>query len=318
MRVTFYGARGSVPVSGKQFEKYGGNTTCLRIESRCLPSRLWLTVDAGSGIVPLGTEALDLGIEELVILFTHYHHDHTQGFPLCPLTFVNEVKMRCYGPVEYGKDPSKMLADMMVPPYFPVSFDKVASHISGKGIPNPSGAVMVIHPEGGLGVVGAEELEHSEMCGDSQMPIDGKLYALKDCLTIKMQETKHPERAFSYRFEERPTGKVIVFLTDHENTDGVPQHLRCHLEGVDLLVMDSQYDRRKYESRAIGFGHGTPDYCVFVAHKVGAGRLGLTHHDPFSSDDAVARILEAAQGTAREIGFKGEVFACADYLSVEV
>ena len=31
MKVKFYGVRGSIPVCGPDFQRYGGNTTCLRI-----------------------------------------------------------------------------------------------------------------------------------------------------------------------------------------------------------------------------------------------------------------------------------------------
>ena len=105
MKVVFYGTRGSIPVASADKVECGGNTTCLRIDSSCLPENQWLVVDGGSGIVPLGVDALKAGVKEVCLLFTHYHHDHTQGLFLCPLLFNKSVRLRCFGPVELGVNP---------------------------------------------------------------------------------------------------------------------------------------------------------------------------------------------------------------------
>ena len=318
MKVTFYGTRGSVPVAGSHTMKYGGNTTCVHIESPCLPPKHLLVVDSGTGMMPFGTKAMDSEVDEVTLLFTHYHHDHIQGFPLCPLTFAKDIGIHCYGPVENGDNPLRALQDMMRPPYFPLPFSEISLHISEKGILSPSDTVIVAHPEGGLRILKTDELEHSEMHRHSQIYMGQECYNLSDCLVIRMRRTNHPQKTISYRFEERSTGKVMVFLTDHENIDGMPRSLKRHLKDTDLLVMDSQYNREIYNTQTAGFGHGTPDYCVRVAHEVKASKVGLTHHDPLSSDEAVDCIVDAAHKMANEIGFKGEVFACADYLSLEV
>jgi len=317
MKVTFYGTRGSIPVASSDKVTYGGNTTCLRIASQCLPKDHWLVVDAGSGIVPLGGEALKAGVKNVSVLFTHYHHDHTQGLLLCPLTFVKAVQLKLYGPVERGIDPSKMMKDMMKPPYFPLEYAEVSSHISGKGIEHPSGKVMLVHPVGGFKLITVDEYERVGQSGSHQVTMSGGKYPLDECLVVKMLKTNHPEQTISYRFEERPTGKVFVLLTDHENLDGMPKHLERHLLGADLLVMDSQYPRAKYEGGFAGFGHGTPDYCVSVAASVGAKALGLTHHDPFASDKDVAAVLDEA-ARANPAPDKLKVFACQDYQGVNV
>ena len=52
MKVKFYGVRGSLPVCGREFERYGGNTTCIRI-LREKANRIAI-LDAGTGIRNLG------------------------------------------------------------------------------------------------------------------------------------------------------------------------------------------------------------------------------------------------------------------------
>ena len=33
MKVTFYGTRGSIPICDKEFQQFGGNTTCIQIKT---------------------------------------------------------------------------------------------------------------------------------------------------------------------------------------------------------------------------------------------------------------------------------------------
>ena len=53
MKIKFWGARGSIPVSGKNYNKYGGSTTCVEVRSK---KNELVIVDAGSGIRLLGKE----------------------------------------------------------------------------------------------------------------------------------------------------------------------------------------------------------------------------------------------------------------------
>ena len=55
MIIRCYGARGSVPVSGNDYLKYGGDTTCLEIRTK---NDEIIIVDAGSGIRRLGNRLI--------------------------------------------------------------------------------------------------------------------------------------------------------------------------------------------------------------------------------------------------------------------
>jgi len=81
MRIKFYGVRGSLPVSGREFLKYGGNTICLRIFREDV-NRIAI-IDAGTGIRKLGKEIINNGLNQNIIniLFSHFHWDHIQGLP---------------------------------------------------------------------------------------------------------------------------------------------------------------------------------------------------------------------------------------------
>lgn len=305
-------------MAGSLFNKMGGNTTCLRVESECIPEAEYLIVDAGTGIVPLGRKALEEGAKVANVLFTHYHHDHTQGLLLCPPTFRDDFRFNCYGPEEHGIGPAEMLTTIMHPPFHPVHFAQVGHHFRCKGIRHPQAQALVVHPEGGVRLLNVDELAQVEEMSPPQLTIRRGKYSLEECLVIRMIRTHHPEKAISYRFEERPTGKVFVFLSDHENTGGISSALRKHVLGADLLIMDCQYPRWMYERFTADFGHSTPDYCVLVAAEGGVTQLGLTHHDPGSSDEDVEKVLGEAQTAAEQTDYRGNIFALADFQEVEV
>lgn len=315
----FWGTRGSVPVAaGRYTQKYGGNTTALEIGSMRLPEGFFLAIDAGSGFVPFGIDASKRGIKELLVLHTHWHHDHIQGWPLSSLVYNQDVQVHCWGPLEGGVGPRQMLDGIMKPPYFPVSFDSVSAHINCKAIKNPCSHVIVIHREGGFKKITVAELTAIEQRESSQIKMSSGSYNLNDCLVIKMLYTHHPERTISYRIEDRASGEVIVILTDHENLDGLPKDLIRHLSGADLLIMDCQYSRAMYDARTSGFGHATPDYCARTAHQVGAKQLALTHHDPASTDFDIDQILTTAELIGMELGYEGEIVAAKDYQRISV
>ena len=96
MRIRFLGVRGSCPVSGKNFRKYGGNTTAILINS----GDTSLIIDAGTGITNL--EERENFRENVVFLFTHYHLDHILGLPFAFLLYTEGYRRKMYGP-DFGK-----------------------------------------------------------------------------------------------------------------------------------------------------------------------------------------------------------------------
>ncbi|MFA6004722.1 MAG: MBL fold metallo-hydrolase, partial [Elusimicrobiota bacterium] len=62
MKIRCWGARGSIPVSGPGYLKYGGDTTCLELTSA---SGDTVIVDCGSGIRRLGNRLAQDRIQRL-------------------------------------------------------------------------------------------------------------------------------------------------------------------------------------------------------------------------------------------------------------
>ena len=195
MRVTFYGTRGSCPVAHRSKGRYGGNTTCLRLDSPCLPAGHWLVIDAGTGILPLGADFEAAGGTEVTILHTHYHHDHTQGLALSTFPYRKEVPVTLYGPRDQGVGPREVYQTLMQPPYFPVDLHEVGSHIRCVDIAHPNSTVLVIHPEGGWKVLTVEAFERLAQNG-AQVPFgQGLKFELGSSPLIPVtglrQQTRH-------------------------------------------------------------------------------------------------------------------------------
>lgn len=315
LKVTTYGTRGSIPISNPDSIVYGGNTTCLRIESPCIPKAKALIIDAGSGYLPCVYRLLSEKVDDIHVVLTHDHHDHTQGLLLAPSTFIKTIKTHLYGPIDAGGiGPKEMLKAIMQPPYFPVHSKLHESHFAFHPLEFPQTQVILVHPQGGIRLMDVDVYETLNL-KDSFIPVGKGKYPKSEFLVITMYMSNHPENTICYRFDEGPTGKSFVFLTDHENHDSNPNDLKRHLKGADLLIMDCQYTRLKYDMMTAGFGHGTPDYCVKTALEAGAKRLGLTHHDPSSKDKDIEAIFEEAMNC---LPAEVDVFACKDYQEIEV
>ena len=94
MKITCWGARGSIPVSGKEYVKYGGDTTCVEIRSR---DNDVIIIDAGTGIRKLGNSLLASDQRTYSMLFTHAHWDHLMGFPFFKPIYRKETKISLFG-----------------------------------------------------------------------------------------------------------------------------------------------------------------------------------------------------------------------------
>ena len=94
MRVRFWGARGSIPVSGRRYDKYGGNTACVEIRAR---DGSVIIVDAGTGIRELGNLLLTEEPGVINMLLTHAHWDHILGFPFFLPLYSSKTRLEVHG-----------------------------------------------------------------------------------------------------------------------------------------------------------------------------------------------------------------------------
>ena len=126
--VTFWGVRGGYPKPGPTTNQFGGNTTCLEVRA----GHHLIIIDAGTGIIGLGEKLMAQHQADgkpivATILFTHTHHDHTQGFPFFVPSRLGSSVLHIFGPKVLHQDLEAVLARAMLPPVFPVTLDELRS-----------------------------------------------------------------------------------------------------------------------------------------------------------------------------------------------
>jgi len=143
------GARGSIPVSGSRFARYGGNTTCFAL---VVDNVTVAFIDAGTGLIDSAAHRLRLA-SSVGVFLTHYHWDHTQGLSMLEEMWSGACDICVWGP----DDPERILERAISPPLFPVSIAEIPSirfasadepvEIEGLTI----APFAVRHPQGALG-----------------------------------------------------------------------------------------------------------------------------------------------------------------------
>ncbi|ADL34848.1 metallo-beta-lactamase family protein [Butyrivibrio proteoclasticus B316] len=124
MKLTICGIRGSYPVFGKEYEKYGGSTSCYLIET----STQAVIVDAGTGIINVP----EMKQQNIPILMTHSHVDHLIG-----LMAFNGLKdahrnIDIYLAKRDGLSPKKQIERLISNPLWPCKIDDYPAKVSIK------------------------------------------------------------------------------------------------------------------------------------------------------------------------------------------
>lgn len=303
LKVKVWGCRGSIANSGKRFLDHGGNTTCFEVLSSCLPPGIKWFIDAGTGFVPAGYAYLSEmknGLE-YVVSFTHYHYDHILGLTLAPPTFIPDIKMTFLGPKDQGMSPGDVIRAIFRRPFFPVDAGSIRSKMTFKTLRAFDVTVIVVHPAAGWATFNLEEFTRLDR-PRGQISINKMHCNINECLVIRMGRANHGNSTcITYRFEERPTGKVLVICTDHEDYAEIPKDILRHFHHADLLIIDAQYDQEQYGTRTAGYGHGTPHGVVRQGMAANVKRILITHHDPLLGTDEYLRrqILAPARHEAQ-------------------
>jgi phosphoribosyl 1,2-cyclic phosphodiesterase len=267
LRVKFWGVRGSYPAPGAGTVKYGGNTACVEIRAGART----ILLDAGTGIIPLGHELARQRVSEMLLLFSHLHHDHTQGFPFFVPAYLPNVRLHIFGPGATPETLRRVLERNQSPEAFPLSLRDMASV---KEIQPVRESQIIVWDEAGVRLT-----ESADGAGEGAVVIrTHKSYA-------------HPGGVHLYRVTWR--GRSIVYATDTEGYVGTDRRLVEFAKEADVLIHDAQYSEEHYTSKQ-GYGHSTGAMACEVAAAARVGTLVLLHHDPAYADDVVASLEASA------------------------
>src|SRR5947209_651716 len=112
MKAAIWGCRGTLPAPGSSTVRYGGNTTCVAVETAA--GRL-VVLDGGSGIRPLGASLVAHPPREVDILLTHMHLDHVVGLGFFAPFFM-DTTVRIWGPRVGAASLAESIAAYLSPP----------------------------------------------------------------------------------------------------------------------------------------------------------------------------------------------------------
>jgi phosphoribosyl 1,2-cyclic phosphodiesterase len=282
LSVKFWGVRGSYPTPGAGTIKYGGNTACVEIHI----GERTIILDAGTGIIPLGRElARQKRGGDILLLLSHLHHDHTQGFPFFVPAYLPNVRLHIFGPGGTPETLSRVLEHNQSSETFPISLREMAS---SKDIQSVREAQVILWDEAGVRLV-----ESTTNLGE-------------DAIVIRIHKSyAHPGGVYIYRITWRR--KSIVYATDTEGYVGTDRRLVQFAKDADLLIHDAQYLEAHYRGQLTGFpatqgyGHSTVTMACEVAFASQASQLILFHHDPSYSDAMVAGMEATAKAQFGEV-----------------
>jgi len=253
VKITFYGVRGSIPVCEREFQEFGGNTSCIYIEG---PERS-VILDAGTGIRNLGQSLANdahLGIDrDCYLIFSHFHWDHIQGLPFFSPAYDSNRKfiISAIGRDEKAKNLRSIFETQMQEEYFPVTLEGMGAKIE-----------FLIIPE-------------------SHMKVENAFVVAK--------KHNHPGGAQSFRFQGVDS-KIVVYCTDIEHGEQVDGDIVELAKNADVLIHEAQYTPEELP-RFKGWGHSSWEQAVEVAKKAEVQKLILTHHDP-NHNDAFLKDME--------------------------
>ncbi len=245
MKIQFFGTRGSIPVSDNQTRKYGGNTTCIYVESK---DGNPIVIDAGTGIRELGLYLVKNKIQNINLIFTHYHWDHIQGFPFFIPIYIKDTQLQIYGPSK-EIEAKKALSYQMAMPFFPALFDGLPSRIVFKTIE--------------------------------------KSFTL-DHIRVESITNNHPNYTVGLKFTEGGRSFCFltdneIYAESHRTSY---KSFVDFIKDSDLLIHDAQYDDEAYKVKK-GWGHSTYNQVIELVQAAQVKYVVFTHHDPMSSDQFI-------------------------------
>ena len=256
MEITFWGVRGSIPSPGPEFNRYGGNTPCVTI--RAADGGLFI-LDAGMGATVLGQELMtsEFGRGEgaAVLLLTHTHWDHIQGFPFFVPFFIPGNNFRIYGTGGSPEVLEGILDGQFNPHYSP------------------------LHSLGNL----PASMDFRVVQESTPYEIQG--------LTVTACSAQHGRRkALAYRMEEGD--QAVVFAPDAAYPEGeMSPGLEQLYKGATYLIHDTTYTPEDQEGRR-SRGHSSVADAARVAARCQVQNLVMFHYDQDYSDDQVDALAE--------------------------
>ncbi len=274
VELSFWGVRGTLPVSGEHTLKYGGSTNCV---SMTFPRDQMFIFDGGTGIKRLGDHLMSQGRRSIKgrIFISHPHWDHINAIPFFTPLYVQGNEFQIFGANQGDISIREIISAQMDGVYFPITLKEFAARVYFRDVEE-------------------EEFE-----------VDG--------VTIKTKLLSHPGKCLGYRVEYNGrsicyvTDNEMFFDGSEFHNPHYEKQLADFARGADALITDSTYMDEEYASK-VTWGHSCISKVVALADAAEVKTLFLYHHDPDQTDDDIDAKLETAQRLLRE---RGSTTVCA-------
>jgi phosphoribosyl 1,2-cyclic phosphodiesterase len=235
---------------------WGGNTTCVEVRTAAGDV---LIIDAGSGLRRLGESLLggDFGRGQghAVMLFTHTHWDHIQGWPFFGPLFIPGNRFDVYAGHDDIED---RLRYQMSPRFFPVPLE----------------------------VMGATKTFHH---------ITGDLELFEGRMKVRPLTLDHPGDAYAFRIEADGHSFVMATDGEYKELVGDywRKYVDFYRE-ADVLVFDAQYTLREALVEKQNWGHSSAMIGIDLAADANVGTIVMVHHEPTYNDEKIKQIFDDA------------------------
>jgi phosphoribosyl 1,2-cyclic phosphodiesterase len=268
--IKFWGTRGSNPVSGNDYIRYGGNTVCLELRH----GNDLVIIDAGTGIRPLGNSLMD--VKNIHLFIGHTHWDHILGFPFFAPIYNSDCHICIWAPIGFEKTTRELFTEMLAYAYFPVRLDDIQAKISFRDLRDgQSVSIGKIQIHNHYAFHPGATLCFKIQFGDKTIG-----YASDN------------EMLMGYHGNPSGLGRDHPLLAPYDS-------LIKFYQGCDLLVHEAQYFPAEYQKK-VGWGHSSLSNAAALMQHCKPKEWMITHHDPQNSDEDILNKLQMAKDIMEE------------------
>ena len=245
MKLITHGCRGSIPNPSKEMLRYGGNTTCFELSM----DDFQVFFDTGSGFQ---NAVLDSN-KQIIIVFSHFHHDHLQGLAFNKYLITAEKKTFICSALVNAEKLNKIIRRYFSGDFFPLDLFENLDNVTFSNFT------------------------------DVQTMVSGEF----KIETIKLN---HPGGSYGYSVTRN--NKKCVFLCDNEFTTSQADELKIFAENADMVIWDGMFTEEELRVKT-GWGHSSIQQGIDFFSSLNCGKIIISHHAPYRTDAELDTIEES-------------------------